>query len=223
MRETIKVLDIELDTVNAKDAMRCAMHFMEREPINTIEIVAMDTLLLAKENENLKEAIEAIDLVFPGEPEILTAAGVTDRHYVQEISTLLFVKMFVKYLHKNKKKVFILGETKEEAQEFADYLKNYYRGIVIQGTEAIAEETGTVEMIINKINGTETDCVISAMAVPGQELFIAQGRELLNAKLWLGCGRGLQMKNKKNSQRGRFHDFLVKRIFRHQVELEKRK
>ena len=52
----------------------------------------------------------------------------------------------------------------------------------------ISETEGREEEIINEINGTETDCIISVLPSPYQEMFIGRNRSLLNVKLWLGCG-----------------------------------
>lgn len=223
MKDTVKVLDIQLDTLSAKETMRRAMGYMETEPLSTMEIVTMDTLLLVKENPKLQEDIESIDMVLPGNQEILSAAEITDKKYVQEVSTQLFMQMFAKYLHKNYRKVFLLGETEQEVEELFEYLKEYYYGIVVVGREVLSDEAATAEMIANKINGTETECILSIVSSPRQEAFIAENRPLLNARLWLGCGKGIPMKYKKNTRWKLIQDFFIKRVFRHQVELEKRK
>ena len=79
----------------------------------------------------------------------------------------LFVKMFVRFLHKN------------------------------QGMIALEEEGISNDMILNHINGVETDCIIAALTKEIQEEFIASYRSALDAKIWLGIGTHLKMKQKK--------------------------
>ncbi len=44
-------------------------------------------------------------------------------------------------------------------------------------------------MLVNAINGSEVDCVLSALSVPLQEDFIAKNRNLLDARVWIGVGK----------------------------------
>ncbi len=43
-------------------------------------------------------------------------------------------------------------------------------------------------MLVNAINGSEVDCILSALSVPLQEDFIAKNRNLLDARVWVGVG-----------------------------------
>ena len=46
---------------------------MESDSINTVEIITMDMLLKGKDMPGWKEAVESLNLVLPGETEILEA------------------------------------------------------------------------------------------------------------------------------------------------------
>lgn len=53
MNEKIQVLDVSLDHYRAKEAMKKFVQYMETEPVNTVEVVTMNTLmqLLGKEEK----------------------------------------------------------------------------------------------------------------------------------------------------------------------------
>ena len=53
-------------------------------------------------------------LVLPGEVEILEAAEIHDRVKLKETENRIFLKMFMKYLQKNQKRIYLLADTEEE-------------------------------------------------------------------------------------------------------------
>ena len=109
----------------------------------------------------------------------------------------LFVKMFVRFLHKNQGSVFLLAESEKRLSELQEDLENEHHGIQIVGMIALEEEGISNDMILNHINGVETDCIIAALTKEIQEEFVASYRSALDAKIWLGIGTHLKMKQKK--------------------------
>ena len=71
MNEKINILNIELYQTSAKAAMQKVVQYMESDSINTVEIITMDMLLKGKDMPGWKEAVESLNLVLPGETEIL--------------------------------------------------------------------------------------------------------------------------------------------------------
>ena len=80
MKEKINIFDVEIDGFTAKAAMQAAVQYMQSESINTIEIITLDMLMQEKDNPAWKEDTKAMDMVLPGEKEILDAAEVQDRY-----------------------------------------------------------------------------------------------------------------------------------------------
>ncbi|MBQ8559560.1 MAG: WecB/TagA/CpsF family glycosyltransferase [Tyzzerella sp.] len=109
----------------------------------------------------------------------------------------LFVKMFVRFLHKNQGSVFLLAESEKRLSELQEYLENEHCGIQVVGTIALEEGGVSNDMILNHINGVETDCIIAALPKEIQEEFVASYRTALDAKIWLGIGTHLKMKQEK--------------------------
>ena len=76
MNETIQVLGIEINNLNAKDAVKKVMSYMEAEPMKIVELVTMNTIGQFQELEDTGEIFEKIDLVLASDKGILQAAGV---------------------------------------------------------------------------------------------------------------------------------------------------
>lgn len=86
----------------------------------------------------------------------------------------LYLKMFMRYLHKNHKRLYLLVESEEEGQEAFRYLQKAYSGVQLVGLAKVSAEGRADDMLVNAINGSEVDCVLSALSVPLQEDFIAK-------------------------------------------------
>lgn len=222
MSDKINVLGIEMDCLTAKEAMLRAMEFMESDSVNTIEVLSMDALMKSREDPEWKAFTESLELVLPGESAILRAADVNDRLKMKEAENSTFLKLFMKYLQKNQKYIFLLAETEEEMARLEETVRRHSRGIHVTGTGILGPDGTGEEKVINDINGTETDCVLSVLSSPYQEAFISRSRSLLSAKLWFGCGI---MHDRMYSAAGitrRLGYFFMKKRFFRQAEKERK-
>lgn len=217
MEEKIEVLGIRMDCFSAKEAMLCAMQFLETDSVDTIEIMTMDTLMNCRDDEEWTARISELKTVLPGEAEILEAADIHDAAKLRETDSGVFLRMFMKYLQKNRKRIYFLAETEEELEQTESAVRRYNRGICISGHALISGESGREEEVINDINGTETDCVLSVLSSPYQETFIASYRTLLNAKVWFGCGPMLARSYDDRRVFQKIRHFFRKTTFRRQV------
>ena len=188
MEEKIEVLGIRLDCLTAKETMLQAIQFMENDPVDTIEIMTMDCLMNNQEDETWISRAKDFKLVLPGEVEILEAAEIHDRVKLKETENRIFLKMFMKYLQKNQKRIYLLADTEEEIVQAENAIRHYNRGIRLSGHACLDPAGNREEEVVNDINGTETDCVLSVLSSPYQESFISRNKTLLNTKLWFGCG-----------------------------------
>lgn len=218
MEERIEVLGLRMDCMRAKEAMLCAMQFMENDSVDTIEIVDMETLMNCQDDGQWRAAVEEFGLVVPGETELLEAADIHDAAILRETDGRVFLKMFFKYLQKNHKRVYLLAETEEELEQAKSASRRYSHGMRITGHSLLAADGGREEEVINEINGTETDCIVSVLPSPYQELFISRNRTLLNAKAWFGCGASLAKSYDEGKTLARLRHFFKRTMFRRQVE-----
>lgn len=201
MESKKSVLDIELDNATAKEAMRKAMKYMQTEPLSIVEVINADVLVKSKENEMLKDNIAQADMVLAGECSVLELAGITDRRKLQETESQPFIKMLLRFFHKNHSRIFLLTESTEEKIRLTEYLTEYYNGIRVVGGEAVSDDRSSDDMILNSINGVETDCVMSMLPAPQQEAFVVRNRILLNTRMWLGLGKNVQLLHNKRKKR----------------------
>lgn len=223
MGNRISVLDVEIDNCSAKEAMKKFVEYMDTDPVNVVEMATVDALMQVDHLRQLKEDIRQFDLVLAGEKAILEAADITDRKCLQETEGRVLLKMFMRYLHKNHKRIYLLVDTEEEGKEFYDYLLRHYGGIQIIGMAKVSAQDRADDMLVNAINGGEVDCVLAALTSPLQEEFIIKNRNLLDARLWIGLGKeNISMLSPGKGQ-GRFTQFVIKHIFKKEIEKRKQR
>lgn len=222
MDEKINVLNVRINNIGAKEAMKEAIHYMRTEPVSVIEIVTADILMKAGELPRLKEDIEESELVLAGEKTILEAAGITEKKRLSELEPNWFLKMLMRYLHKNHVRIFLLSEDDTKLSEIKKYMQTNYAGIQIAGEETITEGTSD-DLILNLINGAEAECVLAALPSPLQERFISRNRALINTRVWLGVGQGLETASRTEAHSQKLRNFFARHLFRKEMEREKRR
>lgn len=222
MNETICVLDVNIDNCSAKQAMKASVEYMSTAVTNVVELVTIETLMSVRDKPELKKAIEQSDLVLPGQIEILEAAGIADSRCIQETRAQIYLKMYLKYLHKNHSRVYLLVETDEEVDRLTECLFSCYRGIQVAGVAKVAPGADTDDMLVNAINGGEVDSVIAVLSSPVQEEFIARNRSLINARMWLGAGKLMEYIYKDRSKAERFASFIDRLFFKREIEKNRR-
>lgn len=222
MNETICVLDVKIDNCSAKQAMKASVEYMSTAATNVVELVTIETLMSAKDKPDLRKAIEQSDLVLPGQEEILEAAGVTDTRRIQEMRAQVYLKMYLKYLHKNHSRVYLLAETDEEVDRLTACLFSRYRGIQVAGAAKVAPGAAMDDMLVNAINGGEVDSVIAVLSSPVQEEFVARNRSLINARMWLGAGKLMESIYEGKSRGGKISAFVDRLFFKREIEKNRR-
>lgn len=146
MREMINVLDVNIEHCSAKQALKAAVEYMDTPATSVIDLVTIEALMYARDDYSYREAIEQSDLVLPGQKDILEAAGITDSRSMREIESQTFLRLWLKYLHRNHCRVYLLVETDEEVDELTGCLTEEYRGIAIVGAAKVAPGTEADDM-----------------------------------------------------------------------------
>ena len=231
MENKIDIFEIDIDALTAKDTLKRIVQFMESETVNTVEIVTLELLVQGQDDPMWRERMQKMDLVLPGEKEILEAsekaAGLSERasehngHLIKELEKRVFFKMFFKYLQRTRKKVFLLAGQEEDLLLLQENLRPYARGFLPAGQAVLPEDAGRKDSVINEINGVEPDCIISVLPYPVQENFISESKALLNARLWIGCSLSLLQEENKKKPAGKLKKFFLKRAFIHLVDQQK--
>lgn len=223
MSKKISVLDISIDNFTAKEAMKEALSYMESDPVNVIELATIGGLMELGVESGLKDEIGTFDLVLAGDKAILEAAEITESKCLRETEDKTFLKMFLRYLARKHKRIYLLVESEEEGQKLFGHFEDSYRGAQIAGMAKVSAENRADDMLINAINGEEVDCVLSALSSPLQEDLILKNRNVVNARVWLGLGKNGIPVADKGIGRGKISQFLMRQIFKKEIEKSRKR
>lgn len=217
MNEKIQVLDLEIDNLSAKDAVKRIVDYMGTEPVNVIEMVTMNTLGKFQQDEEANTLFQAFDLALASDKGILQAAGVTEERRLKEVEELLFIKMVMRYLHKNGVKVFLLAENAADLEKLEGYMKEDYANIQVVETATLEENAVSDDMLLNLVNGAEVECILSTLSSPTEEQFVCRNKTLINARVWLGFGNLLGEMRKQKNVFQKVKEFVLRQILKREM------
>ncbi len=188
MIKKIDIMGIQLDNYTVREAIRQVEAYLSDNVLNTIESISMQMLLEAEQDEMVKEVVDSLDLSIIGEKEILQVAGVATMQRVKETEENDFAFEFFKRIERNKKSLFILGETDFRVARIKEEIEREFPKIEIVGEYAVENCVGNLEAVINDMNAMTPDVIVSVLPTPMQEHFFLDHRDKMNANIWYGAG-----------------------------------
>ena len=149
----------------------------------------MDTI---ERKYTAKEAMQSV--VEYLKDDAVRATQVITIRTISESDRRLFVRMFSHWLHKNQGRIFLLTDSVSSSQLLKERVEAKCKGIKIVETATFEEHGISDDMILNRINGAEANCIIVSLSKDVEESFISNNRKSLNAKVWLGLGNKREWK-----------------------------
>lgn len=193
MVNKVEVMGIGLYNDTLREAVEQAQSYLSEGVLHTIENISMEMLLDAQKDKELAQVLKTLHMALIGEKEILSVVsdkGGTDLN-VQKIAEIeendFFFELF-KRIEQGGKNVFLLGETEEKLANCRARLTERFPQIVIAGEYALDNCNGDWEAVVNHMNSTTPDVILSVLKSPMQEHFLWQNKEKINANIWYGLG-----------------------------------
>ena len=179
------ILGISLVDLSAREGLRQAERFLHNGALNTATYITAKTLTSAAGSQELKELLEDTDLTICVEPDILEAAGIASAGRVREIEERIFLREFLRRLARQKERICILADTKQQAEAFADSLLEQQGNLNIAECKGYDEFEQQKERMMNSLNEVAPDVIFSRMTWPLDLELMNSGRKFLNAELWM--------------------------------------
>ena len=215
MNEKINVLGVLVDCMNVDSEMEQIEEFMQNDHLNTVGIITMNTLLMAREVPRWKEYMENLDMGVPGEKEVLEAAGITGGQIYEEVEENEFFARLFWYLIRHDRKMFQQGASPEEVEALKGYLLETYPGIAIAGETAdVVDGDVSTDRLVNEINSVSPDVIVSGLQGFRQDEFLLDNRQKINGKIWLGLGEHTEIRNEAGLKVSWWSTLLKKNTFR---------
>lgn len=188
MIKKFEILGVGLENYTAQEAAVCIEHYLSESGLNTIESISIPMLLHSQNDPMLCEVLRFLDLAVIGEKEILQAANIGTTEQIKETEENAFSSAFFNYMESNKKSIFLLAETTEKIGQLKKQLEKEFPKLIIAGEYAVETCVGNLETVINEMNVTLPDVIVSILSPPMQEQFLHDHKEKMNAGIWYGMG-----------------------------------
>jgi len=163
---------------------------IDNNVFTAIQEVYMRTVLLAKEDTSVKEALELADVTVIAEQGILDAVGANTILRKQEIERREFFFQLMRILERGNYTIYILGDDEKEVEQALHYIKDEFPRIEITGAKAVDVVADNTEDVINDMNTIAPKVIISVLSSPYQEKFFVEHRAMLSTKIWYAMGSG---------------------------------
>lgn len=217
MIKKIDILGMQLDDYTVREAIHRVEAFPDDNFLKSIENISMQMLMETEHDPVLKEVISSLDLAVIGEKEILEVAGAKTMQRMKETEGNDFFFEFMKRIERNRKRIFLLGETEEKTEKIKQQLLEEYPKLLLEGEYALENCVGNLEAVINDLNAANPDIVLSVLPAPKQEHFFWEHKDKISAKIWYGLGEngtgkksGMKKKFKSLLHRGRLKSSIEK-------------
>lgn len=212
MIKEITVAGIKLNSYTALENLTKIGKNLDSNIFTTVEEIYMRTLLLAKENEVVKDVVESLDVTVIAENGVWDAVGENTSLRRREIEKREFFFQLMRILERNNYSVLILGEANQEIVQTCEYVAEEFPRLNVVGAKALEECNGADEGMINDINMLAPDVIISVLPSPMQECFLAEHKAMLSTRLWYGIGSG-----KIAGQKHSLKYMLLKKLRKHRL------
>ena len=88
---------------------------------------------------------------------------------------------------------------------------------------SLEESAGSDDMVMNRLNGAEVECILSTLLSPLEERFVAKNKSIINARVWFGFGALLREINKEKRGWQKLVQKLTRKILKREVEKQKKR
>lgn len=212
--QNLNILGVALTDYSLKESLSMLDGFVRGGGLKTILYVTTPMLIMAGEDTEEKNTIEAMDMILCGDADILRVAGIKSASRQYEVDNLVFLKEFLRRMARNDRKLYLLAESEEEIKLLREDLEALQNGILIGGSSVAADEA---DEIINRINDIAPTAVISRMSYGRQEKWMMGAKLLVNAEVWLGISKDMILDRTKEPLSKKVMDKVYKKIFQRRM------
>lgn len=196
-----------------RESMKKVDTFFRDRKVGTIAMITMRGLLAAHEDEAIKNWMGSIDLTIPADAEILRAGNIAFHSRIRDVENNTFVTEFFKKIVRQKKNVYLLSDNQTELDKLKNDILSYEEDVRIVGSFCLDSTENDGDYVVNEINMTFADVLISNLGTPGRESFFTDNHMKLNVAIWMMVRPDVDLADKEKGFFTTLHKRLVKKIF----------
>ncbi|KAB3533552.1 WecB/TagA/CpsF family glycosyltransferase [Alkaliphilus serpentinus] len=193
MIEKISIFDVPISAVTQSEALEMAIDFLNSEGLKQIFTPNPEIVMLAQNNQQLKETLQKGDLVVPDGIGLILASKLKSLGLKERVPGIELMDKILEYCSQNHKSIYIFGGKPGIPERAIKNIEEKHPGIRIAGYHHGYLQPGDEEKIIEDINGSKVDVLIVGLGAPKQEIWISNNKNRLRCKIAMGVGGSIDV------------------------------
>lgn len=187
-KKPVKILGIRIDNVTLDEAYSRFLGFMDASSCKMIFTPNTEIVMMAQEDQELKNILFDADLVVPDGIGLVYASKIHNLGLTERVTGIDTMERMLKYANNAKKSIFILGGKPGVADKAVEKIKETFPSLTVAGVRDGYFKPEDEQKIIDHINELKPDILFVALGAPKQEKWIYKYRKILNTKVAMGVG-----------------------------------
>ena len=190
MRETVKILGVEIDNITLDEAGNITKNLIENSNKSCEVIVApnVEFIMTAQKDKEFFEILNSAKLATPDSVGVEIAAKLQKKPLKQRIPGQAYFRKILELAEKEKWTIYLLGGKGDTVNKTIENLKKIYPSVNIIGAHEGFFEKDSEQDVINEINRLKPNVLFVAMGAPMQEKWIYNHKDELKVDVAAGQG-----------------------------------
>jgi N-acetylglucosaminyldiphosphoundecaprenol N-acetyl-beta-D-mannosaminyltransferase len=186
----ITVLDCPIDSATMEQTVsRCVgwQHDPHRRPRTLITVNAAIVVTM-RQDEPLRRAVEAGDLIVPDGMPVVWASRLLGKPLVERVAGVDLMARLLEVASQHQWRVFLLGAREEVLQTLMKICREKHPGLVIAGHRNGYFKEHDHPEVIQEVRESRSDLLFVGMPTPFKEIWCERHREALGVPIIMGVG-----------------------------------
>lgn len=190
MRNTVRILGIDIDNINIEDAGNITKNLIENSNKNCEIIVAPNTefIMMAQKDKEFFDILRSAKLATPDSVGVMIGGKKQNKPFKERIPGQAYFRKVLEIGEKEGWSFYLLGGKDDVPRLTAEHIKKLYPNINIVGYHEGFFEKDKEEDVIAEINSLQPNVLFVAMGAPLQEKWIAKHKHELKVDVAAGQG-----------------------------------
>ncbi len=188
MNERVEILGVKVDAVTMTQAVERVERLIDARRPSIVATANAEMLMRATHDAELKEILNAAELVVPDGAGTVWAAHHLGKKMPERVAGFDLVQELMRLAPEKSQRIFLFGSAPGIADAAKSKAELLYPGIKIVGTRNGFFSAADEPEIVAQIKATEPDILLAALGVPKQEKWLAAHKLELQVPVSIGVG-----------------------------------
>lgn len=190
MRNTVRILGIDIDNIDIEDAGNITKNLIENSNKSCEIVVAPNTefIMMAQKDKEFFDILRSAELATPDSVGVMIGGKKQNKPFKQRIPGQSYFRKILEVGEKENWSFYLLGGKGDVARLTAEHVKKDYPNVNIVGYHEGFFDNETEEDVISEINKLQPNVLFVAMGAPLQEKWIAKHKHELKVDVAAGQG-----------------------------------